>query len=160
MSETLSNLLFAVAALGGRVNDVKQLLEAGADPKANDSRALRMSARNGHLEMVKLLLPVSDPEADDSLALRWAAENGHLEIVELLLPHSDHAKPLNDQGFVASSGCDLLLSCLPSPLAKKFMADNPSLNLPRTIAMLAARGLSSRNSTAKSAAVKPGRGRC
>ena len=68
---------------------IQELLDEGANPKADDSEALRRAAGNGHLEVVKLLLPVSDPKARDSEALRWAAENGHLEIVKLLLPVSD-----------------------------------------------------------------------
>ena len=68
---------------------IKELIDEGAYPKADDSRALREAARNGHLELVKFLLPLSDPKAFNSSALRWAARNGHLEIVKLLLPVSD-----------------------------------------------------------------------
>ena len=68
----------------------EELLQSGrVDPKAYDSFALRYAAANGHLEVVKILLPVSDPRANGSQALQWAAENGHLEIVKLLLPVSD-----------------------------------------------------------------------
>ncbi len=77
------------AALNGRLDEVKHLLEAGADSKAGNSYALRCAAKNGHLEVVELLLPVSDPKANDSWALRMAAQSGHLEIVKLLLPVSD-----------------------------------------------------------------------
>jgi ankyrin repeat protein len=48
-----------------------------------------LAATKGHLEIVKLLIPVSDPKAGGSYALRLAAENGHLEIVKLLIPVSD-----------------------------------------------------------------------
>jgi len=34
---------------------IQELIEAGADPKACDSYALRWAAKNGHLEIVKLL---------------------------------------------------------------------------------------------------------
>ena len=69
---------------------IKQLIKEGADPKADNSYALRWAAKNGHLEIVKLLLPVSDPKANESVALRWAAENWHLvEMVKLVLPVSD-----------------------------------------------------------------------
>ncbi len=67
---------------------IKQLIKEGADPKAHNSNALRWAATNGHLEIVKLLIPVSDPKAGGSYALRLAAENGHLEIVKLLIPVS------------------------------------------------------------------------
>jgi len=60
-----------------------------SDPKSLGSYALRWAANNGHLEIVKLLIPVSDPKALDSNALRCAATKGHLEIVKLLIPVSD-----------------------------------------------------------------------
>ena len=148
------NIALAKAAESGHLDEIKRLLEAGADPKHNASEVLQWAAESGHLEIVKLLLPVSDPRASDSLALRWAAENGHLEIVKLLLPHSDHAKALKGPDFVRSQGCDVLLSCLPSSLAKQFMIDNPSLDLPRTRAMLASLALSARGTTAKQAVCK------
>lgn len=77
------------AANNGHLEIVKLLLEAGADPKAFNSDALKCAAENGHLEIVKLLIPVSDPKAFNSFALLWAAMNGHLEIVKLLIPVSD-----------------------------------------------------------------------
>ena len=71
------------------VANIQRLLRDGADPKAYDSEALLVAARQGHLAIVKLLLPVSDQKALESLALRWAARHGHLAIVKLLLPVSD-----------------------------------------------------------------------
>ena len=67
---------------------IKELIEEGADPKACDSKALRFAAYNGHLEIVKLLIPVSDPNACNNYAIRLAARKGHLEIVKLLIPVS------------------------------------------------------------------------
>ena len=68
----------------------EELLQSGrVYPKAYASYALRLAANNGHLEIVKLLLPVSNPKALNSLALQYAAANGHLEIVKLLIPVSD-----------------------------------------------------------------------
>lgn len=68
---------------------IKRLIEEGANPKADESYALRWAANNGHLEITKLLLPMSDPKDHVSEALRYAAMDGHLEIVKLLLPVSD-----------------------------------------------------------------------
>ena len=85
----LTDLLIK-ASESGCVWLVKELLASGrVYPKARGSWALRWAAANGHLEIIKLLLPVSDPRANDSQALRGAAANGHLEIVKLLLPVSD-----------------------------------------------------------------------
>ncbi|MDD4081916.1 MAG: ankyrin repeat domain-containing protein [Sphaerochaetaceae bacterium] len=68
---------------------VKRLIEEGADPNTCNSWPLRCAAEFGHLDIVKLLLPLSDVNTRDSEALRWATANGHLEIVKLLLPYSD-----------------------------------------------------------------------
>jgi len=57
---------------------VKRLIEEGADPKADKSWPLRWAADHGHLNIVKLLIPLSDPKARNSEALRWAALCGHL----------------------------------------------------------------------------------
>ena len=75
----------------GRItaDTVKRLLDEGADPKAHVSSALCSAAKNGYVEIVKLLIPVSDPKACGSAALRLAAENGHIEIVKLLIPVSN-----------------------------------------------------------------------
>ena len=79
----------AHAAYMGSPAEMERLIAEGADPKADDSEALRLAARNGHLECVKLLIPHSDPATNDSAALRWAANYGHLECVKLLIPYSD-----------------------------------------------------------------------
>ena len=49
---------------------VKQLINEGADPKANKSLALRNAVDNNNLEMVKLLIPVSDPKVVKELNLK------------------------------------------------------------------------------------------
>ncbi len=179
MSEKMNEALIK-AVRGGKVAIVRRLLEKGADPRADGSLALWYAAMNGYLEIVKLLLPVSDPKAENSSALQWAgkggyleivrlllpvsdpktdtslalrlaAESGHLEITKLLLPYSDYVVALGHPGFICSSGCDLLLSCLPEPFVKQFTADNPSLCLPRARAMLASQSLSSRSTPTRAA---------
>jgi hypothetical protein len=71
------------------VDVVKELIEEGADPKADNSYALQLAAESGHIEIVRLLIPVSDPKSRNSQALRLAAKHGHTEIVKLLIPVSD-----------------------------------------------------------------------
>ncbi len=160
MSTKLNNAM-QEAVENGHLDEVKRLLEAGADSKSNDSSALQaaamnghleivklllpvsnpkaagshalyLAARNGHLEIVKLLLPVSDPRTDSSWALQSAAENGHQEIVRLLFPHSNYIKVLENTVTTASRTCDLLLSCLSPDFVKEFIAANPNANLPRS----------------------------
>ena len=77
------------AARAGDLEAIKAAIARGEDPKANDSVALSWAARGGHLECLRLLLPVSDPKARDSLALSLAVDGGHLECLRLLLPVSD-----------------------------------------------------------------------
>ena len=62
----------------------------GVDPSDNDNYAIREASRNGHTEVVKLLLadPKVDPSASNNDAIRWASQNGHTEVVKLLL--TDH----------------------------------------------------------------------
>ncbi len=79
--------LLQLAAESGHLEIVRLLLPL-SEPKANNSLALCHAARCGHLEVVKLLLPVSDPLAANSLALYCAATKGDLEVVRALLPSS------------------------------------------------------------------------
>ena len=79
---------------------IKQLIEEGAEPKANDSYALRWAAEYGHLEIVELLIKNgADSKADNSSALQWAATNGHLKIVKLLLKSGADPKANNSLGL-------------------------------------------------------------
>jgi hypothetical protein len=66
------------------VETIKELIADGVDPKAKNSYALRYASMYGHVEVVKLLIPVSDPKANDSKALRCASEKGHVEVVKKL----------------------------------------------------------------------------
>ena len=60
----------------------KMLIEKGAD----NNYALRLSAKNGHLEVVKYLIEKgANVHADDDCALRWSAFFGHLEVEKYLL---------------------------------------------------------------------------
>jgi ankyrin repeat protein len=69
---------------------VKQILKSGVDPSAQDNCAIKWAARNGHTDVVRLLLGDSrvEPSANYNLAIRQAAQNGHTEVVELLLGDS------------------------------------------------------------------------
>lgn len=71
--------------------DVAVFLRAGANPKHENSLALRLASGGGHAECLRLLIPISDATAFDSHALGWAAQHGYAECVELLIPVSDLA---------------------------------------------------------------------
>ena len=81
------------AARKGDVQEVKKLLEAGADLTARDehlrSTPLAWAAKFGQLEMVKFLLRHGAPKSlpDDpewATPLAWATKRGHDEIARLL----------------------------------------------------------------------------
>lgn len=86
--------MLSAGADRGFVDEVKQLLEAGADPASEENLPIRKAAENGHTEIVRLLL--RDKRVDPGVsggyvcgeyrfALKKASENGHREIVRLLL---------------------------------------------------------------------------
>lgn len=76
------------AAKEGHLNIV-QLLILVCDSKDYDSMALKQAALSGHSDVVCELIPVSDPKANDSEALSAATRTGHLDIVRELIPVSD-----------------------------------------------------------------------
>ena len=71
----------------GLVDEVKKLIENGIDPSDNNNYAIKWASKNGHLEIVKLLLQDKrvDPSANNNYAIKWASKNGHTEVVKLLL---------------------------------------------------------------------------
>jgi len=82
---------------------VRALLACGADPLIpgdDGATALMLAAHSGHLDVIRLLLPLSAPLAQNErkqTALFLAASEGHAEAVALLLPHSD-ANARDDSG--------------------------------------------------------------
>jgi ankyrin repeat protein len=111
------------AAERGDLSALVQALDGGADALKGDSLALRWAAAAGHVDCVRLLIPVSDPLAWDSYALRAAAGNGYARCVELLIPASD-AKAEDSWALrrAAEEGrteCVKLLIPASDPLAKR-----------------------------------------
>ena len=69
------------------VEIVAGLIKEGFDSSHNDNYAIQLASRNGHLEVVKLLLqdPRVDPSAKNNYAIRWTSRKSRLEVVKLLL---------------------------------------------------------------------------
>ena len=65
--------------------------------------ALCAAAVRGYIECVKLLIPVCDPKAEESKALRLAADNGHEECVKLLLSVCDQKAAMPKPCIAAKS---------------------------------------------------------
>lgn len=81
-----------LAAASGQVDDVRKLLEAGADANArgkNHDSALQAAARLGFDFIAKLLIEhgadVNSPAGPNGTAIRIARSQGHGNIVDLLL---------------------------------------------------------------------------
>ncbi len=68
-------------------NDSYILKPYRVDPSDRDNLAIIRASRNGHKEVVELLLSDDriDPSDRDNVAIRFASRNGHKEVVELLL---------------------------------------------------------------------------
>ena len=67
--------------------DIVKLLLPHVDASADDNYAIEFASRNGHTEVVKMLLKCDKVDASDhnNAAILWASHNGHTEIVKMLL---------------------------------------------------------------------------
>nr|XP_045619132.1 poly [ADP-ribose] polymerase tankyrase-1-like [Procambarus clarkii] len=78
------------AADGGYTALVEDLLQAGADPTADDNEgvlAVHLAAQAGHLEVLKLLLlhlPHGTAEVKGEKLVHWASKGGHVKILHYL----------------------------------------------------------------------------
>ncbi len=103
--KSLDNLslveLLKKSCQSGYVSGVKLALERGVDPSINDNFAIEYASKNGHLEIVKLLLQDErvDPSDHNNYAIRLALQNGHTEIVKLLL-QDKRVDPSVDNNYV------------------------------------------------------------
>ena len=83
--ETMQEELFR-SCQQNNVTDIERLLQQPLDP---NEEGFVLAAREGHLEVVRLLLEAGvdkdAPNTDDRTALHIAAQEGHLEVVRLLL---------------------------------------------------------------------------
>ena len=97
---------------------VKYLISKGADVNAknNDgSTALMIASREGHLEVVKVLVEsskgglfsffkkgnINDKDNDGWTALIWASSKGHLEVVKYLVSKGADINATDNKGFTA-----------------------------------------------------------
>jgi len=83
-----TDLLLLYCAHNGDLDGVVFAV-AHCDPKAHNSKALRLAVENGHHAVVEFLIPHSQVAAEKSSALVRAVKNNDQKMVECLLPHSN-----------------------------------------------------------------------
>ncbi|XP_039256583.1 BRCA1-associated RING domain protein 1-like isoform X2 [Styela clava] len=100
--------LLHIAAMKGKIDDMKKLIEEGADLNAKDNAGwtpLHEACNHGHIDAVRQLLEsgvlVNTPGYEDETALMDAVLNRHLAIVELLLQYGADTSLRNSHGQTA-----------------------------------------------------------
>lgn len=84
MSPAKLSSVFLKAARSGDEEKVKACLAQGVDVDHAYNLAFGLAAKNGHIDILKLLMEHgADPKDPD--ALRWAAQDNRGEVVRLLL---------------------------------------------------------------------------
>ena len=100
------NQRFIEAAKSNKIDELKNLLDRGANIHANDDVALREAAWKGRHEIVKFLVTQgANIHADNDAALRWAAPNGHLEIAKFLLAKGANIHANDDGALREAAFC-------------------------------------------------------
>ncbi|EEZ98003.2 Ankyrin repeat, SAM and basic leucine zipper domain-containing protein 1-like Protein [Tribolium castaneum] len=129
---------------------VKLLLNKGADVNMIDNKrrtAIMFAAYNGHLETVKLLLPLVDKEVEDNQrwnVLFWAVEGSNVKIVEYLLKEGFNCDKTDIRGntvaeLAHSRGFQDILDLFPKDPFDEFYQylNNNELNFEQTFNNLA-----------------------
>ncbi len=94
------------ACINGHIDIVLYLLEkTEIDIHAKNDEPFREAAKNGHINIVKLLLEHgANQSADNDWALRWACDGGKIDVVELLLKAGSQVHYDNDWAIRCSAG--------------------------------------------------------
>ena len=105
-----NNNALAMAASGGQLSTVAQLLADGANVHYDDDAALRSAARNGHASVIAFLLDPArgrnraDVHARDDGALHAAAYFGHAAVVARLIAGGAAINAGNSKALRAAAG--------------------------------------------------------
>lgn len=82
---TLNDYLHLSCAVGD-LDEIKDLINRGADASSGNNYAIQSAAENGQIEVIRFLstLPGVDPSALNNYAIKIAYRNDHLEVVNFL----------------------------------------------------------------------------
>jgi hypothetical protein len=126
LAKKLESLVMAAAEVGS-IKAIKAITSSSEETQfiinlaADNNYAIRMASRNGHVEVVKLLLDKKeenfklygriDPAAKNNYAIRWASWFGCIEVVKLLFEKKEEnpslygeIDPVADNNFAIRMG--------------------------------------------------------
>jgi len=87
----------------GYLEIVELLIKRGADPKTDNSWPLQIATECDHRGIIKELIPISDLKANDSYVLKWAAVNGYFDIAKLSIDNGADPKASNNYSLKSSA---------------------------------------------------------
>ena len=74
------------AVKSGNLEMVKYMVSLGADPLADNDRALQLASCYGYLEIIKYLISLgANVQVNNNYAIRMASTDGHLDVVKYLV---------------------------------------------------------------------------
>ena len=100
-----ANESLRIAAEHGHLDVVQHLINWGAHVHADEGAALRQASKNGHTNVVQLLLQnlMQHGRAGLDKALQFAAERGHADVAQLLIQHGADVNTSGNDGCRAIS---------------------------------------------------------
>ena len=104
----------------GNLEEVKKLIEEGADIHIRSDWPISGAANYGHLDVVKYLVENgTNIHADDDWPLRWAVFKGHLEVVKYLIEAGADVRKVDFEKLVSRREYKDVLCLLLDRLSKE-----------------------------------------
>ena len=95
LSQQEKNNALSIASGAGYNEEVKYLIDAGADIHFHNDQPLRWASMNNQTEVVKILLDAgADVHNENDNALRLASFWGHTDVVKILIDYGADPKAL------------------------------------------------------------------
>lgn len=91
------------ACVKGDLEEVKNLIDKGANINVADNSPLRWCAWYGHVEIMQYLIEKgADVHADNDSAFIWSCSRGYLNTVKFLVEKGVNLRMNNDEGLINS----------------------------------------------------------